>query len=434
MDGRAEAGEFRNIAYGLTGLLVLAVLCTVLILFAVPGTARGPWGLSPQGAQFFKEVLSPTRILRPLPESVFAWGLRALIVAMWACWTAIVALGFRGAMASKRATIGLVAVLAIALAVVCPPVLSSDALAYVAYGRIPFVLHLNPYEYGRAALEAAGDPSADFLRWPTPLPYGPLWTLAATAVAAIGPFGGLFGQVLAHKLIAAFGLIAAALGGARLAEGREPGRGTLTLLAIGLNPLLLLEGPGSGHNDIVMLALLVWGGVVYAKDRGRLAAVLVGLAIAVKPVALIVVPLLAISTWVKGDRPRRLTDAVWAVSLSLVPVLLLSFLFGGPYQVAECVFARFAPIHGPLARAIGLGFAVAAVVSGVRVSRSGALAAAWLAGWIPVSAAVILLDGRRSPVCRVAVVAASLHGMSATVFTVASTLGVLLTLLYAAAV
>ena len=92
----------------------------------------------------------------------------------WVAWVLMAAprTSRRTAPEKGRVDIGRTGVALVVVA--CPPMLSGDALAYVAYGRLPGLHGLNPYLDGRQALAALGDPSARFLVWDTPLPYGPV--------------------------------------------------------------------------------------------------------------------------------------------------------------------------------------------------------------------------------------------------------------------
>jgi hypothetical protein len=209
--------------------------------------------------------------------------------------------------------------------------------------------------------------------------------------------GGVYAEVVAHKLLAGTALVVSAIGAARLAERREPGRGELTFLAIGLNPLFLLEGPGTGHNDFVMLAPLVWGAVWFAEERRVAAALAVGLAVAVKPVAIVAVPVLLLQDWLRASASRRWKDVTRDIVLSAAPGLLASFAFGGPITVVRSVLQQGAAPLGNGGRLLGLLIAVAVSVWAWRfVQRTATtLPAAWLTAWIPMSVALILIGTRQ---------------------------------------
>jgi hypothetical protein len=367
------------------------VLAFGVLLYTVPPAMPGWWGLAPEGAARFSEIVPGTVRIEPLPPPVFAWTFRALLVLVWAAWLGTVAFGFRAA--PRRDHWLLVAATGIALAFSSPPVLSRDVFGYVAYHRVPLQYGLNPYEHGRAALERLGDPTAAFLVWDTPMPYGPLWPLLAMAVGWAGHFGGLYGEVVAHKLLAAAALLGAAFAGARLADSRETGRGGLSFLAIGLQPLLLLEGPGTGHNDVLMMAPLMWAGALTARGHWRTGAFALGLSAAIKPVTITAVPLLLFERLVVRARGDRWREACWIGAAAAAPSLLLSALFGGPAVVGRAVLARGEAGQTELLRALlPLGVA-AAVLFGIWTIRRTAATrpAAWLTAWIPVAIVMIAL-------------------------------------------
>jgi hypothetical protein len=371
-------------------------LCIALALFTVPPGFVGSLGLAGEGARRFEQVIPLVRNLGPLPTPYFLALLRFLFVATWAAWVVLLVRGFRGVYPAKRATVSVVVVTAALLALLAPPVLSRDVFAYVAYGRLPLRYGLNPYGHDRPALEAAGDPAADFLVWSTPLPYGPLWTLGASGLAAAGSVGDVYPEVAAHKMLAAAALIAAAFAGARLAERREPGRGPLTFLAIGMNPLFLLEGPGSGHNDFAMMALLSWGAVYSTEGRRWPGWLGVGLAIAIKPVALAAVPALVLYN------AYRWPDTKWrdlgvTVASTLGPFVALSFLFGGPATVLRSTIEQSVLVQSPTARLLSLAIAATSILWAWRFVRQTArsLPAAWLTAWVPLSVAMVVVATRQ---------------------------------------
>ncbi len=190
------------------------------LLYTTPLRLVGAMGLAPEVVTRFQDALPLARHLTPTSEVEFVWLFRVLLVATWLLWVALVVRAFRGSEPSTRSVVILAVSLAVGVAFFCPPVLSRDVYAYVAYGRLPYLYGLNPYLNDRAALKMAGDTSAEYLIWSSPLPYGPLWTLLATALAAVGQSASAYGEVVAHKLVAAVSLIAAAGGAARLAEHR----------------------------------------------------------------------------------------------------------------------------------------------------------------------------------------------------------------------
>src|SRR5262249_40518107 len=156
--------------------------------------------------------------------------------------------------------------MALVVAVGCPLAFSSDVYSYVADGLLQVRHGLSPYSHSPSELAALGEAHAELMYRDFPTVYGPVWLLVCFAVS--GLFGAsLWLAAMVFKLLAAAALVAAALLGRALAERDHPGSGARVFLAIGLNPLFLLEGPGNGHNDLAMMALFLAGAWLVLQQR-----------------------------------------------------------------------------------------------------------------------------------------------------------------------
>jgi hypothetical protein len=120
------------------------------------------------------------------------------------------------------------------------------------------------------------------------------------------------------------------------------------VLAFAWNPLLAIEVAGSGHIDIVVALLLVLSAAALVRRRRTVAAVTLGLAIGVKLLPIVLLPLY----W-KRVRIRDAVLAAVAVALMYAPFLdhghlplgslgtyVQTFRFNGPIFAT---LARFAP-------------------------------------------------------------------------------------------
>ena len=316
---------------------VLLVALSLLFYTFPPHYDSFFFGLNASGMHQFQRHFRLDSI-HSWPFRWFSRAFRAVVILIWASYAVFVAAALRGAKLAARPLILLVAAVAAAVAVFSAPLLSTDAYAYVAHGR-QFVLYgQNPYLFGAEALAHGNDPVARYLTWDLPTVYGPLWTWIEISIVALLRHGGVWTQVIAMKLVEAGALLAAALAGRSITARLAPGRENVTLLAIGLNPMLLLEGPGSGHNDLVCLAFLL-GGVALFFDKKYLAAALcLGLSVAIKPVTLALVPWALLEYWrVEHGRPLRqkLPALALAPLLVLLPLVLLFVpLWAGPATLA----------------------------------------------------------------------------------------------------
>jgi hypothetical protein len=362
------------------------MLGLAVLLPLTPDTFQNAWALSRDGEAFATLLpVGPTDT--GIALDLYLRLMRACLATAWVAWMVLVALAQPDA-APRARTMWALAGLGVALTVAAvPPMLSGDALAYVAYGRIPGLHGLNPYLEGGQALAARVDPSARFLVWDTPLPYGPLWALVAAAVAKLGL--GLHAELLVHKAWAGLSLLGAAAAAGRLAAFRGAPLGSWAPLVIAFNPLLLVEGPGSGHNDIVMVALLLWAAVKSARHHAVGAAVVVGLAVAIKPVALLAVPLVIAAHARPSAGMSTALRVITLLALTLMPTLVLSLPFGGPGVLARAIVSRAAVVHTQTPLMIA-GALTGACAYAVWRMRQAVLTtpAGWLDAWVPVALAV----------------------------------------------
>jgi len=224
-----------------------------------------------------------------------------------------------------------------------PPGADDDIHRYVWDGRLQR-LGYNPY------IVVPSDPAVKGLHTPEtrnlnnpdlPSPYPPGAQLFFRTVTAVKE------SVFAFKV--AFVLCDFGIAFALLDLLRTSGRGAHLVLAYAWNPLLAIEAAGSGHVDIVGVLLLVISVAALARSWRTIAAITFGLAVAVKFLPIVLLPLY----W-KRVRIRDALLAAAVLSLLYVPFLnhgriptgsvgtyLQSFRFNGP------VFAALAQVAPP---------------------------------------------------------------------------------------
>jgi hypothetical protein len=161
-----------------------------------------------------------------------------------------------------------------------PPLFSRDLYSYIAQGLLAH--HgLDPYTAGPVALG-----NGPLLRsvahvWrATPAPYGPLFVAMTRGVAAV--FGrALVAEILALRVLELIGVGLMVFSLPRLARilGVDPG---IALWLGVLSPLALYSFIASGHNDALMIGLLLTGITVALERRPMLGFVLCALATMVK--------------------------------------------------------------------------------------------------------------------------------------------------------
>ncbi len=239
-----------------------------------------------------------------------------------------------------------------------PPGADDDIHRYVWDGRLQR-LGYNPY------LVIPSDPAAQRLHTPEtrnlnnpdlPSPYPPGAQLFFRAVTAI--------HESTFALKVAFVLCDLTIALVLLDLLRTSGRGAHLVLAFAWNPLLGIEVAGSGHIDIVGALLLVASAAALARRWRATAAVARGLAIAVKFLPIVLLPLY----W-KRVRIRDAVLAAVVVGLLYVPFLshgripigslgtyVQNFRFNGP---VFAIFDRVAPPQLLAGLAVLVGLATA---------------------------------------------------------------------------
>jgi alpha-1,6-mannosyltransferase len=332
-----SGGAARSSTPGLAGTsgagwaAIASVLGGYVILMLVSGAAGSPLvpplpaGVDPggwvvRGARWLALTELTRAELSFVALGAIVFVLAAFALLLWEAWSGRVRLW-----AVLAATL-----VAVALAVAAPVLLSRDVYSYAAYGRILAVHHASPYV--RPPADFPGDPFARVAspEWvDTPSVYGPGFTLLSAEIARAWS-GSPADTLLAFKVVAGLGVAGAAVFAASAARAARRDRGVpdsaaVAAAAVGLNPVVVLHTVGGGHNDALIALLfaaafsLAVGHAVSASGRERdlrpgwgrsgreaMVTVLLTLAVLVKAV---VAPLLVLWLWQVGVRDR--STAAW---------------------------------------------------------------------------------------------------------------------------
>jgi alpha-1,6-mannosyltransferase len=236
-----------------------------------------------------------------------------------------------------------------------------DIHRYVWDGRLQR-LGYNPY------LVVPSDPAVKGLHTPEtcnlnnpdlPSPYPPGAELFFRAVTTI--------QESVSALKAAFVVCEFGIGLVLLDLLRTRGRGAHLVLAYAWNPLLAIEVAGSGHIDIVGALLLVISVAALARSWRAIAAVTFGLAVALKFLPIVLLPLY----W----KRVRIRDA--ALGATVVGLLYVPFLNHGRIPIGSLgTYVQSFRFNGPVFAALD-PLAPSQLLAGLAV-LVGLATAAWL--------------------------------------------------------
>ncbi len=273
---------------GLTGVLVTSL---VVCLSAAQTNVLLPASVRPV----------PRWLAGPFGGAGVSLGLGGMIAVFAVMFVSYAAASKAADQLSGRAVLISIAVL-YAVALFAPPLLSTDIFSYQAYGRMGVLYGASPYLHGPSAIGL--DPLYPFIgaQWiKTPTAYGPLFTALSYLLV---PFD-IAANAFAYKVIAAISslwIVVMVWNAARL-RGLDPVK---AVAFVGLNPVLVVYGIGGGHNDLLMLAILVTGLYMLLQRRERTSGGLIVVAAAVKLTAGLLLPFaLAGNTGRRGAADRR---------------------------------------------------------------------------------------------------------------------------------
>lgn len=213
----------------------------------------------------------------------------------------LVGLALARAPAVRLAPVMAVAILIQIAPLAGPVLLSTDVYTYWAYGRIGAVYGESPYD--AAPSEFPGDPAYAVMGedWrETTSVYGPGFTLLSEGHAIVAGDSPSTAAWL-YRGVAAASMLALAALAARL--GRRP---ALSAAFVGWNPLLAVHFAGGGHNDALMMALVLAALALSAARHPNLAGVSWAASIALKWVPAIFLVLRALEARATGRPVRHL--------------------------------------------------------------------------------------------------------------------------------
>jgi hypothetical protein len=263
--------------------------------------------------------------LEKIPGHFASWQLRGTTVVFAALAAAYLA-GFLILRSARVMTTGLkLTLLSFSLAhavtaVLLYPFGALDAFNYLVWLKLDLVYGLNPYVHNLLAFP--NDPLGDYttLNYVS-LFYGPVWLLVSSLPLYVVGFVSLVASLIALK---ALNLVLLALSGLVVFHGCGDGRERwLRVYLLVANPLVVFEGLANGHNDIMVMTLLL-GALLALRHRSAAAGPLLAGSALVKfftiPLAPLFLAAMALERW-----PRRAVLVSLLASIGLALALFLPY-------------------------------------------------------------------------------------------------------------
>jgi len=249
----------------------------------------------------------------------------AMLLAAWLSLGRALRAGDGPSVGRLRATLALWA----APLVVAPPLFSRDLMSYAAQANLLRTGH-DPYQVGPWVEPGRFADSVDPMWAWTPAPYGPVFLSLGRGVSEITG-DSVYLTVIGMRLLAVAGVVLLAVYLPRLALrcGVDP-RGALWLGL--LNPLTVMHFVSGGHNDALMIGLVVAGLCLALEGHPAVGAVAVAMGAGVKAPAAIALAFVA-HIWAQRlpGRSRVLRGLAATGATALASFALLTAVTGLGY-------------------------------------------------------------------------------------------------------
>lgn len=243
-----------------------------------------------------------------------------------------------------------------------PPLFSRDVYSYFMQGKMQLAGN-NPYESGVSVVPGWFQSGVDPLWGDAPTPYGPVFLLIEKAVAALSQDSSLVASYL-FRLTSIIGVIFICISIPHLAKAHGVNPVSAAWLGV-MNPLVLMHFVAGSHNDALMVGLVCLAMVIALSGRFILGVIVATLALGIKPVAIVLLPFLALiaagsgASWIRKAKYATYAGLIalftlfatsalaetgpfgWIGSLStpgtvkswLSPTTALGMLIGGPIRM-----------------------------------------------------------------------------------------------------
>jgi hypothetical protein len=268
---------------------------------------------------------------------------------------------------------------------VAPPLFSRDVYSYFMQGKMQLAGN-NPYETGVSVVPGWFQSGVDPLWGDAPTPYGPVFLLIEKAVAAVSQDSSLVASYL-FRLTSLAGVVFICLSIPYLAKAH--GVNPISAAWVGvMNPLVLMHFVAGSHNDALMVGLVCLAMVIALRGHFIIGVIVATLALGIKPVAIVLLPFLALiaagsgASWMRKAKYGAYAGLIALFTLFATSALAETGPFGwiGSLSTPGTVKSWLSPttaigmlIGGPL-RLLGFGNVVDTSVGITRLIGSIALA------------------------------------------------------------
>jgi len=201
-----------------------------------------------------------------------------------------------------------------------PAMVSYDIFNYITTSKVLFFYRENPYII--MPVEFIGDPLLAFTHATNKIAlYGPIWVLLAGIPYLLG-FGNFIVTLFSFKIVIMIFYFLTVFLIWKISKNIIP------VILFSLNPLVVIETLISGHNDIVMIFLILFSFFLLIKKKIFLGILFFVLSIFIKYVTILLIPIFLYIVW-RLIRNKRID---WAKVYYFSSLLMLIAFFLSPIR------------------------------------------------------------------------------------------------------
>ncbi len=206
-----------------------------------------------------------------------------------------------------------------------PGLFTTDMFSYATYGQIAGVYGVSPYTHLPSAF-----PEFRILSWIHPLwhdapsIYGPAWVDLTRPLARTINGWSDVDKILAYKLVTNVGHLASVACIGYIAHRLRPGRALEAIVLYAWSPLILFEFAGNGHNDAVMIAVMLLAVASYVSGSRWLGMVALTVSFLIKMTSVLLVPYYAMA-WARDQRDWLRFFGIGVGAVATVLTVIVAF-------------------------------------------------------------------------------------------------------------
>lgn len=217
------------------------------------------------------------------------------------------------------------------------PVTAMDVYNYAVLGHVVTFHGLNPLITAPASVQGDAFISYGGIWAESTSPYGPVW-IGVSALDSLIAGWNVIRAVLILKSISALGVVATTILLAGAATRWRIPKPALAAALFGWNPLVQLELVGNGHNDSIMIALLVLSLLLLAARRAPGGAIALAASVFVKYLTVVALPFYLLAELRRPGSTWR--DRLPTVLASVAVFALTAVLAYAPFWAGPAILAR----------------------------------------------------------------------------------------------